>query len=84
MQKPAKNTKRLLPFALVGVLMLMGMGCGEDDTQLNCETTYDNTKIVEVLNNVTAKVIDWECYFNSVWGFPSGGYPPEGKNFFIF
>ncbi|MCC5928566.1 MAG: hypothetical protein JJU28_04900 [Cyclobacteriaceae bacterium] len=59
MQKPTKNTKRLLPFALVGVLMLMSMGCGDDDTQLNCETTYDNTKIVEVLNNVTAKVIDF-------------------------
>jgi hypothetical protein len=59
MQKPTKNTKRLFPFALAGALMLMSMGCGEDDTQLNCETTYDNTKIVEVLNNVTAKVIDF-------------------------
>ncbi|MCC5928561.1 MAG: hypothetical protein JJU28_04875 [Cyclobacteriaceae bacterium] len=31
MKKPAKNAKRLFPFALAGALMLMGMGCGEDD-----------------------------------------------------
>ncbi len=31
MKKPAKNKRSLLTFALAGVLMLMGMGCGEEE-----------------------------------------------------
>jgi hypothetical protein len=44
MQKPTKNTNRLLPFALAGALMLMGMGCGEE---LNTNCDGDNAQPIE-------------------------------------
>ncbi|WP_114752753.1 hypothetical protein [Pleomorphovibrio marinus] len=49
-----KLTKSLL---LIIAVVVMGLGCGEEEAPLTCKTTCDNEEIVETFKNVEARVI---------------------------
>lgn len=62
MQKPSKNAKRLFPFALAGALMLLGMGCREDNFNANSDCIEGI-----IPNDTLYRAIHEGCFSNSIW-----------------